>query len=148
MSKFKPSDWMLVGGGIGFIVFGLFFNNWAKIELFGFSDSEGNAFDWARGWISLLLVVGAAVITVLLIMDKLDRSTAPWPLIRVGLTGLALLLMLLLVITGPDKSGVDLDRGVGLWLSFVVTIVAFAGSLMGFKDAGGDLNDLKDFSKL
>ncbi len=146
-SKFKTSTWLLVGGAVGMLIFGLFFD-WAKVD-FGFgSVSSGNAFDWARGWISWILVVGAGVVAVLVATGTLKRDQAPWSLILLGATGLATLLMLLLVLTGPDKSGVDLDRAIGLWLSFLATIVALVGAVMNFTESGGNLADLKDPNKL
>jgi hypothetical protein len=56
--------------------------------------------------------------------------------------------MVLLMITGPDKEGVDLDRALGLWLSFLATIAVFAGSVMNLTESGGNLKDLTDVNKL
>ena len=145
-SKFKTNDWLIIGGGAGMLIFGLALD-WAKIESFGISVSDGNAFDWFRGWFSWLLVIGAAVVTVLRVTEKLDDKL-PWPIILIGATGLASLLMLFLIITGPDKEGVDLGRGIGLWLSAISTFVATAGAVMSFTAAGGDLKDLTDPNKL
>ncbi|MEZ5297974.1 MAG: hypothetical protein R2697_17385, partial [Ilumatobacteraceae bacterium] len=91
--------------------------------------------------------IGAAVVTVLRVLGKLDDKL-PWPIILVGATGLASLLMLFLIITGPDKEGIDLGRGIGLWLSAISTFVATAGAVMSFTAAGGDLKDLTDPNKL
>lgn len=145
LSKFKPATWMMVGGGIGMLIFGLFFD-WAKLAGYG----GGNAFDWTRGWLSWILVVGVAVIAVLAATGKLASVKLPWNIIMVLATALATLFMLLLVITGPGDTGLgpDFDRGVGLWLSFISTVVAFAGSLMNFTGSGGDLKDLTDFKKI
>ena len=63
-------------------------------------------------------------------------------------SGLATILMALLVITGPDESGVDLDRGIGLWLSAISTVVVLVGSIMNYTESGGSLSDLKDPDKL
>jgi hypothetical protein len=93
-------------------------------------------------------VIGTAVIAVLSTTGKLAAVKLPWNIVMVLASGLATLLMLLLIITGPDKSGVDLGRAIGLWLSFIATIAAFAGALMNFTGGGGDLKDLTDFKKI
>lgn len=56
--------------------------------------------------------------------------------------------MLLLIVLGPDDSGVDLKPTIGLYLAFISTIVSFAGSLMAFTSGGGNLKDLTDVNKL
>lgn len=148
VSKFKISDWLMVGGGLGFLIFGTFFD-WAKIEIAGISASDGNAFDWFfRGTIPWLLVVGTGVVAFLLAGGVIKRSGLPWPIILLAATGLATLLVLLLLLTGPDKDGFDLDRAAGLWLSFVAAVVALVGAVMNFQAAGGDFKDLTDMNKL
>jgi len=147
VSKFKPATWLMVIGGLGMLIFGLFFD-WAKLDFMGVSATDGNAFDWARGWLSWILVIGTAVIAVLSTTGKLAAVKLPWNIVMVLASGLATLLMLLLMITGPDKSGVDLGRAIGLWLAFISTIATFVGSLMNFTGAGGDLKDLTDFKKI
>ena len=137
----------MVAGGLGMLIFGSFFD-WAKLEFAGVSATDGNAFDWARGWLSWILVIGTAVIAVLLTTGKLAAVKLPWNIVMVLASALATLLMLLLIITGPDKSGVDLDRAIGLWLAFISTIVTLVGSLMNFTAGGGDLKDLTDFKKI
>lgn len=137
----------MVAGGLGMLIFGLFFD-WAKIDFMGVSATDGNAFDWARGWLSWILVIGTAVIAVLSTTGKLAAVKLPWNIVMVLASALATLFMVLLMITGPDKSGVDLGRAIGLWLSFIATIVTLAGALMNFTGSGGDLKDLTDFKKI
>lgn len=141
ISKFKTSDWLKIGGGAAFLIFGFF--DWASFA----GVSDGNAFDWTRGWLSWLLFVGIAVITLLLATGTL-KPTLPWPLILLAAGALGTFLMLLLMITGPDKNGFDLDRAFGLWMSFIAGIVSFAGCVLGFRESGGEFGDLKDMSKL
>lgn len=142
-SKLKPNDWMIIGGALGFLIFGLV-GSWASRS--GFDG--GNAFDWFRGWASWILVVAAGVITFLRVTDKMADGGRQWPMILVIMTGVAGILMLLLMITGPDKSGIDFGRGFALWLSFIATIVALAGSFLNFTAAGGDIKDFADVGKL
>lgn len=145
-SKFKTNDWLIVGGGVAFLIFGLFVD-WAKLSFEGFSVSDGNAFDWFRGWLSLILVVGAAVITVMRVTGKMGDKLQ-WPMILVLATGLAAVLMLTIMLLGPDKEGVDFGRGLGLWVSFIGSGVALAGAVMSFTAGGGDLKDLTDVNKI
>lgn len=148
LSKFKTSDWLMVGGGLGFLIFGTFFD-WAKLSFGGFSVSDGNAFDFfLRGTIPWILFVGTGVVAFLLASGVMKRGTQPWPLILLLATGIGLILNLIIVITGPTKDGVDFDRAIGLWLSFLSAVVATAGAVMGFLESGGNLADLKDPNKL
>ena len=107
-SKFKTSDWLMIGGGIGIFIFGFF--NWVTVSGFGFSSSGGNVFDFFfTGTIPWFLVIASAVITVLLVQGILKADQAPWPLILLVATGLAALLLLLRIIFNPID-GKDADR--------------------------------------
>ena len=147
ISAFKTSDWLKVGGGAGMFVFGLF--GWASYA--GYSGL--NAFDFFfRGTIPWLLVVATGVLAFLVAAKMIKADMAPWPLIFLAATALGTLLVFLLLLMGPSKStpfgDVEFDRGFGLFLSFISSAVALAGSVLGFKESGGDLNDLKDINKI
>lgn len=152
-SKFKTSDWLKIGGGIGFLIFG--FVGWVTVSGFGFADSGGNVFDFFfTGTIPWILIIGTAVLTVLLALGKLPPKL-PWALIMLAATGLALVLMLLRIVFNPlegkdliESAGGDVGRGAGMFLSFLSSAAAFAGAFLGFKESGGDLNDLTDVNKL
>lgn len=145
-SKLKTPDWLKVGGAAGMLIFGFF--AWAKFEFMGISTTGNNVFDYpVRGIISWVLVIGIGVVTLLGVQGK-QVGKVQWPMISVLATGLATVLMLLMVVLGPDDSGVDLKPALGLWLAFVSTIVAFVGSLMAFTGGGGNLKDLTDVNKL
>ncbi len=61
LSKFKSSDWLKIGGAIGFLLFG--FVHWASFH--GFTGQ--NVFDYFfTGTIPWLLIIGTGVMTVLL----------------------------------------------------------------------------------
>jgi hypothetical protein len=148
LSKFKTSDWLKIGGGAGFALFGLF--SWASVDGFG---SGGNAFDWPlRGAIPWLLFVAIAVLSVLLLTGKIDSQAQPWGLIMLGAAALGTLLNLMLVLPGPSASAggikLEFDRGFGLLLAFISAVVCLVGCVLSFKESGGDLNDLKDVNKL
>jgi amino acid transporter len=157
-SKFKTSDWLKVGGGLGFLIFGFF--NWISYSVsddtFGSSGSSGNVFDFFfTGTIPWILVIGTAIITVLLVLGTLKSGGLPWPLIMLAATALAVLLLILRVVFNPlegkdaaEELGVDVGRGIGMWLSTLSAIAALVGAFLGFKESGGDLNDLKDMNKI
>ena len=153
-SKFKTSDWLKVGGGLGVLIFG--FVSWVKVSAGGFSDSTGNAFDFFwTGTLPWILIVGTAVITVLLVNGTIKPGTVPWPLITLAATALGALLLVLRLIFNPidgkdiiEDAGGSVGRGIGMILSTIFAIVAAVGGVLGYKDAGGDLNDLKDFNKI
>ena len=143
--SFKISTWLMTIGALVMFISGLFID-WAKIEMFGFSETAGNAFDWLRGWISWILVIAVGATALATAAGKsVGRSNLP--LIQTALSAIATVLMLLLVITGPDKEGIDFDRAIGLWLSFLATIAVFAGSIMNLTESGGSLKDLTDVDK-
>lgn len=145
-SKLKTADWLKVGGAAGMLIFGFF--HWAKFEFMGVTGTGNNVFDYpVRGLISWILVIGVGVVTLLGAQGK-KVGNFQWPLVSVVATGVATVLMLLLVLLGPDDSGVDFKPAAGLWLSFVSTIVALVGSVMSFQSSGGNLKDLTDVEKL
>lgn len=146
LSKLKTTDWLKVGGAAGMLIFGFF--NWAKFEFMGMSTSGNNVFSYpVRGLISWILVIGIGVVTLLGAQGK-TIGKVKWPMISVLATGIATILMLLLIILGPDESGVDLKPTIGLYLAFISTIVAFVGSVLAFTSGGGNLKDLTDVNKL
>jgi hypothetical protein len=152
-SKFKTSDWLKVGGAIGILIFG--FVSWVKVSGFGFSDSGGNVFDFFfTGTIPWLLLIATGVITVLLVNGTV-KNNLPWPLIMLAATGLSALLLLLRLLINPlegkdviESAGGSVGRGIGMILSALSGFAAFGGAVLGFKESGGDLNDLTDMNKL
>ena len=134
LSKFKTSDWLIVGGGIGMLIGG--FLNWVSIEVGGFSVDSGNAFDFFwTGTIPWLLLIGSAVITALVVMDTLKKDQAPWTMIVLAATALAALLLLIRVIFNPidgsDIPGIDVGRGIGMYVSFLAGVAAVATNAPG-----------------
>jgi hypothetical protein len=157
VSKFKTSDWLKVGGAVGFFIFGFF--DWISVSAtargFGtFAVSGGNVFSFTfTGVIPWLLVLATGVLTVLLVLGVMKPSGLPWPLIFLAATGLAALLLLIRLIFNPisgsdEVPGVDIGRGIGMILSVLSGLVAFAGAFLGFKESGGTLADLTDPNKL
>jgi hypothetical protein len=156
LSKFKTSDWLKVGGAIGFLIFGFF--HWTTVEGPGGVDlgSGFNVFHFFfTGTLPWILIIGTGVITFLLVNGTMKSGSLPWPLIMLIATGLAALLLLIRLLFNPldgkdflESAGGSVGRGIGLILSVISGLVAFAGAFLGFKESGGDFNDLKDMNKL
>jgi hypothetical protein len=149
LSKFKTSDWLMVGAGAVMLILGMALD-WATYEGYG-----GNGpFDYFfTGGIAWLLVVAVGVIAFLLAAGIMKSEGVPWPLVLVLASGLAALLMLIRILLGGGSEGaggfeIDLDRGAGMFVAFLAAIASLAGAVMSFKATGGDLNDLKDFNKI
>src|SRR3954469_12311446 len=151
--KLKTSDWLKIGGAIGFFIFGFF--HWTTVSLEGFGSTSGNnVFDFfLTGTIPWILVIATGVITFLLAMGMMKPGNVPWPFIMLVATGLAALLLLIRLLFNPvgdqfDAAGVDVGRGIGLILSAISGFVAFGGAVMGFKESGGEFSDLTDMDKI
>lgn len=156
-SKFKTSDWLKIGGALIFLIFG--FMGWITAEVGGIEvpgGDEGNVFDFFwTGTLPWILVLGTGVITFLLVQGSLKKDGPPWPLIMLGATGLAALLLLIRVIFNPlensdvlEAAGFEFGRGIGMIGSVIGGLLAFAGSVMGYTESGGNLSDLKDVNKM
>ncbi len=153
-SKFKTSDWLMIGGGIGIFIFGFF--EWVTVSGFGFSSSGGNVFDFFwTGTIPWILVVASGVVTFLLVQGTLKQEQLPWPLVLLAATALASLLLLIRIIFNPidgkdliESAGGSVGRGIGMILSVLSGLVATAGAYLNFQASGGNLKDLTDVDKL
>lgn len=148
LSKFKTSDWLKIGGAVGFFIFGFF--SWLKSDL-GFGGG-GNVFDFFwTGTVPWILIIATGVITFLMAAGIMKKGNLPWPLIMLAATVLGALLLILRVLFNPIGCPVDdcgVSRGIGMYLSAVSGIVAAVGGYLGFKESGGNLNDLKDMNKI
>lgn len=148
-SKFKTPDWLIIGGAVGFFIFGFF--EWVTVSVSGFGVSAGNVFDFTfTGTLPWLLVMASALITVLLALDVLKQDQAPWPLILLAMTAVAAFLLLIRLIFNPldVPSQIDVGRGIGMILSVASGLVATLGGYLNFTSKGGDIKDLGDMDKL
>ncbi len=133
------------------LIFGLF--AWAS----GGGETGGNAFDFFfTGTIPWLLIVAVGVISILLMTGTIKRGGLPWDLILLAAAGLGALLVVIRLLIGPKVEfcgfgecvDIELDRGFGLFLSAIASVVCAVGCFLGFQEGGGDLNDLKDINKM
>ena len=144
-SKFKIHDWLMIAGGATMLILG-FALSWTTIDT-GFGDASGDGpFDYfLTGGIAWILVVAVGVLALLLVMDKLPESQ-PWPIIFLGMSSLATLLMIIQVIIGARFDFAD--RGVGMYGALLWSVLSVAGAFLNFQAAGGSMSDLTDMNKL
>jgi hypothetical protein len=156
LSKFKTSDWMKVGGALAFFIFGFF--DWVTVDAPGgiASISVGNVFDFTfTGLLPWLLIMLTGVISALLVLDIMKPGKLPWPLIFLAASAFAAFLLLIRLIFNPvensdlyEAAGASVGRSFGMIVCVIAGLVVFAGAFLGFKESGGDFNDLKDIEKL
>jgi len=146
-SKFRTSDWLMVGGGAAMLILG-FVLPWTTVSFAGISDSGDGPFDYFfPGGIAWLLIVAVGVLALLGAIGNLP-DTQPWPLILLGLSGLGTLLMLIQILMGPRFDQPGFSRGIGMWLAVVWAVIATVGAVMSFQAGGGTMKDLTDMEKL
>lgn len=151
-SKFKTSDWLMIGGAIGIFIFGFF--NWVTVEASGLDlGAGGNVFDFFwTGTIPWILVIATGVVAFLLVQGTLKHDQLPWPLVLLAATALASLLLLLRLIFNPiegsDLAGIEVGRGIGMILSAISAFAATAGAFLNFQASGGNIKDFTDVDKL
>ena len=142
----KVNDWMVVAGGVLVLVFGLF--RWFSWEVtvenvVEVPEQTSNAFDYLlTGVVPWLLIIGAAIVTVLLATDALRPGNVPWPLVLLAATllGFVLIVIRLIASIDPGVSGegadADVSRGIGIWMSALGAFIALVGAFIGFRNTG------------
>jgi hypothetical protein len=144
-SKFKTSDWLMIGGGAAMLVLG-FVLDWTSVDTgFGSASGDGPFNYFFTGGLAWLLVVAVGGLAAANAAGKLPASQ-PWPLIFIAGTGLATVLMLLRLILGARFDFAD--RGIGMYGAFVWSAIALAGAYLNFQASGGNIKDLTDVDKI
>lgn len=151
LSKFKTHHWLVVGGAIGFLIFGFF--DWLKVDSEFGGGGGANVFDFFwTGTLPWILIIGSGVLTFLIVGGMLKSDAAPWPLIVLAACVLGALLLLIRFIfnplDGPDAYTDHIGRGIGMILSTIAGIVAAVGAVMWYTSTGAKLADLKDMDKV
>lgn len=151
LSELKLSGALKVLGAVGMLAFG--FAPWIRFDSPNLVGSFDNAFSYpVRGALPWLLVIGVGVVTLLELL-RVKLPSLAWPLITLLASALAAILLFLLILTPGhfrDSMGnrYDLDPAFGLWMSFISSLVALAGSVKTFLESGGKLKDLTDVDTL
>lgn len=143
LSKLNTSDWLIGGGAIAFLI-ALFLPWYGKG---GFDNSGADYF--LTGWIPLLLLIAAFVLTVMPKLAEgmnLPETIGPLPRLQAALiaSGVAAVLVILRLLIASDNVGdidvnVDLDRKIGLFIALLASIAAAAGAFLKYqgKEVGG-----------
>jgi hypothetical protein len=144
-SKFKVSDWLMIGGGAAMLILG-FVLDWTTVSSsFGSAGGDGPFNYFFTGGIAWILVVAVGGLAFANANGNLPK-TQPWPLIFLIASGVAVILMILRLILGARFDFAD--RGIGMYGAFVWAAISVAGAYMGFKEAGGELGHLTDMDKM
>lgn len=141
LSKLKTTDYLVGGGAIVFLL-SMFFP-WYKAEVSGggFSASVSvNGFHYTLfGYLPLLLIIGVFVLLVLPSLAEgvsIPEQVGPLPKKQAALigAGIAAVLVLLRLILkddgGAEVFGVEVKRGLGLFLALLSSIAVLVGTLM------------------
>ena len=148
LSRFKTSDWLKIGGALGFLIFGFF--DWISVDIEGVGEAGGgNVFDFFwTGTLPWILVIGSGVVTFLLVQGIMKRGNTPWDMILLVALALAALLLLIRLLFNPLPGDLEdfYDRGIGMYLSVLSGLVAAVGGFLAFKESGGTMDDFKKLS--
>jgi hypothetical protein len=143
-SKLRTPDWLMIGGGAAMLILGLALD-WTSVDTpFGSVTIDGPFDYFLTGGLAWILIVAVGALAAARAFDKLPQDR-PWPLIFLGASGLAVLLMLIQLLIGGREGT---DRGMGMIGAFFWAAVAAAGAFMNFQASGGDIKDLTDVDKL
>ncbi len=144
LSKLKPSDWMVGGGAIVFLIAMVL--PWYGFGDGGFSVNNTGFSYFLSGIIPLLLIIGVFVLTVLpKLVDSINLPDPIGPLPRLqaalAAAGLAAILVVLRLLIASDNVGsVDVgqnaDRKFGLILAVLAVLAVAAGAFI--KNQEGD----------
>jgi hypothetical protein len=143
LSKLNTNDWLVGGGAIAFLI--SMFLPW-----YGLTGASNSGFDYfLTGWIPLLLIIVAFVLTVLpKLADgvNLPDEVGPLPRLQAAMIAAvvaAVLVLLRLLITSSVEGfgvSVDLDRKFGLFIALLAAIAVAAGAFLkmqaGDEDTG------------
>lgn len=146
LNKLTTADKVIAGSGI--VLFIAYFLDWFTADSdFGSGSISGGdvGFLWATLPMLIGLVMAGVVIANKLFDVKLPDMPFPWGLIHLALGGLAALLVVLKLIIGEDIDGaealgIDVSRGIGIFLAALAAIGLAAGGFLMFQGEGGTKN--------
>ena len=153
LSKLSMGDKVLAGSGLALLIFSFF--NWFTAKgkgtlAIGVGTSSNNGWDYFfTGIVPVLLALVLVVYVVLTKLTdgvKLPDLPVGYPLVVLGVAGLAALLVVLrlLIGSGEDipaeaKQFVEINRSFGLYLSTLAALGLAAGGFLKFQEDGGEL---------
>ena len=108
--------------------------DWARVESERGSGGLNNAFDYPlSGGVAWVLTVLAGLFAFLLASGLMRPGGVPWPVLLLGATGAATILMIVRLVLGAGEITTpgmtfDLERGPGMWVALLSAAVACAGA--------------------
>jgi hypothetical protein len=147
LSKLKPSDWLIGGGAIVFLI--SMFLPWYGISESGVDVSDTGFEYFLTGIIPFLLIAATFVVLVLPVL--VESVNVPDPIgpvpkaqAALGAAGVAAVLVILRVVIKSDNiNGIDLSgfgigdavgRKFGLYIALLAAIAVAAGAFMKFQE--------------
>jgi hypothetical protein len=132
------NDLGVMAGGAALLIFSFF--TWFKVDAGAILGVTFTKSGWTSGlfsFLAVLLGVAAAVLLALRIFAnvQLPRLQWGWSFIVLAATGVATLLILFKLLFGYHSW----ERGVGLYLSFLASLVESAFAFLAFKLSGETL---------
>jgi hypothetical protein len=154
--KLTTADWVLGGSSIALFIFAFlpWYTATAKGPFGGGISASQNGYHYFfTGTLPVLLafvLIGYVVVTKLVDGVKLPELPVGWPLVVLGVAGLAAILVILRLLFGSGEdipagasAYVSISRSFGLFLSVLAGLGMAAGAFLKFKEEGGDFKDLK-----
>lgn len=134
-------EWLVIGGAVAYLIAMLL--PWLSVSVgegtgLGLGESA-SGFDFGLLLFALLLLLAAAAWLLLRHFGVRMDLPVPRGVVTLGLTGLALLFVLIkffdVLTAGGDLegSGVDVSTGVGAYLGLLAALAAVAGAVMLFQ---------------
>jgi len=151
----KLSFGQKVFGGAGIVFLISTFLAWFTISLKGGLSTfrvSGSASGWDIGflWVRLPFFLVLAGLVVIGLQASGSANLAPKLTRGINFLAVAALTTLLVVLKfligedfGLGSGGIDVSRGLGLYLGLLAAIALVGGGALLFMEGGGDLNDLK-----
>jgi hypothetical protein len=139
LKKLKPSEWVMLAGAL--LVFIGTFLKWfkAKGELAAFTNASVSGFHYFfQGTIPWILAIGIAAVIVLRVFFpddvKLPDMLGPlnWAQVYLIAAGVAAFLILTRIITVDGPSDF-VERGIGIYISFLGAIAMVVGAYLKFQ---------------
>jgi hypothetical protein len=148
--RFKPSDWLLVGGGL--LMFMASVLPWWEVSWGGQApQATFDAFDFtATGVVPLVLFLAVAIVIVIIKTESL--ALPRWlvhPVLISGAIGIgSVLVAVRFVWSGFDETQ-GVTRGIGLYVAGVAVLLCIAGCVLSFREGdalepSADDNELGD----
>ena len=118
-----------------------------KVDFFGSSSLRGTSFN--LGWLGMLLLVGAAALTVAPAFGKeVGNDQIKGEQIALGLAGLGTLFWLIRFVSVPGGFLNNVGRGFGLFVALAAAAGVVAGVVMTMKEKGIEMPNADNFKSL